>query len=691
MVVRELPAGHVAAPGRGAFAGSLLHARTPLLVYGGELVSDAQADARGVLPGGDVNGFLFNLSATAGMACDPSATPRCRAAYVNDPRGSGADANCTFVEVWCGGGCHSRAATCSRAAAAAAPPPLPVPVHAHAVLCATRDIAPGEELLVSYGDAYWAGRSRAGRAVETKPYAVTARSAASTLRIAPTMQTAAGADNTSHTRINVLDAELLCRVFGCLTCAEDLAAVAVAQRAWRSLLRATPSLWRAVTFRPALALAPRPARRVLAVAAAAAGQLESLDLRPLGNAAILTLVLNGDTVDNKGKTFGADDYSGSDEDIAAAAASEEDEQSVRSSSSSSSSFSFSAEAAIPFGHKHVRNTARLRAALAHVAASNLRLHRLAISASAVCADEWATAATRGWLVAKVLYDGDTSLTVGPMWAPQALTALARTLPPRVALTADVTLGSVDGVKSLLALHAARQLSLDALTLCLGHRYAGEACCAALATALAPAGGWLGRELRHVVIEYEDEKHGWHYEPLLEALADGGAPALHTLEMRHASPASVRHVAALLHSGDAAFSLKRLAVLMDEAAADALLALAAALPPTLHTLVLEMPHGRGHDSYEDSEPRFPALRALLDAAVARCPALRSVQLGTSDDYEFAPACRAMMDDFAAAHPDLRVSFRACPRPRGRKSVGGTTFGGAVPKPLAWAVGYGLFKY
>jgi hypothetical protein len=274
-----------------------------------------------------------------------------------------------------------------------------------------------------------------------------------------------------------------------------------------------------------------------------------------------------------------------------------------------------------------------------------------------------------------------------MWAPQALTALARTLPPRVALTADVTLCSVDGVKSLLALHAARQLSLDALTLCLGHRYAGEACCAALATALAPAGGWLGRELRHVVIEDEEWHPGWHYAPLLAALADGGAPALHTLEMRFASPESVRHVAALLHSGDAAFSLKRLAVFMDEAAADALLALAAALPPTLHTLVLEVPH----DSYEDSEPTiFQALRALLDAAVARCPALRSVQLGTSDHYEFAPACRAMMDDFAAAHPDLRVSFRACSPQTARKSSGGYPPGGVSPvrayspTPRAWAV-------
>jgi hypothetical protein len=412
-----------------------------------------------------------------------------------------------------------------------------------------------------------------------------------------------------------------------------------------------------VAFRPAHALAPRPARRALALDAVAEGHLHSLDLRPLGDRHILTAKTESDEdvgwhrdEDEDGTELDTDEEADDDTDY------------------------FIRHQALE------RNTARLRAALAEIVATNPELRRLAVSASAVCGGEWATAAVCAPLggyslaldrlrafwppdAAALPFDGDASLAVGPMWSPRSLAVLARTLPPHVALTADADLRSLHDLDALLDLHAARhELSLDALTLHDYEVYTEEAR-AALAAALAPAGR-LGAALRHVVT-YDvrtNAQHDWLHAPVLAALAEGGAPALHTLEMRDASPAGVRAVAALLRDGTV-FSLKRLTVLMTHADAGALDALAGALPATLHTLVLSVRYSQGVQPVggvadEGAHATAAALRALLFAAAARCPALCSAQLATShDDDGFVAACRAAVDDFAAARPDVRASYRA----------------------------------
>jgi hypothetical protein len=251
----------------------------------------------------------------------------------------------------------------------------------------------------------------------------------------------------------------------------------------------------------------------------------------------------------------------------------------------------------------------------------------------------------------------------------------------------VALNSLAGVEALLALHEARQVSLDALTLHDYCVYTAEAR-AALAAALAPAGR-LGASLRHVVTHDHDShaEHDWLHAPVLAALADG-APLLHTLEMRSVSPAGVRYLAALLN-GHVAFSLKRLTVLMetdDGGALDALNALATALPATLHTLVLGVQHDFGGaiaPAKKAAHGTAAALRALLFAAAARCPGLRSAQLVTRhDDTRFVNSCRAAVDALAAARPDVRATYRAYTvRHVGisaRKSIGGGPLGG----PFLW---------
>jgi hypothetical protein len=653
VAVRELPAGHVAAPGRGVFAAAALPARTPLLVYGGEQLSDDQAEDRAALPCGARNGFVFSLF--GGVACDAHAEPRCRAAYVNDPRGTGAAANCAFVEAWCGGGCHARA----DAGGSASGPP----VHAHAMLCTLRDIAPGEELLASYGDAYWAawlGQS----APVTRARASAARRV---LRIAPMpyalgdVATDAAGVAGMHTSINVLEADVLLRIFAYLTVADDLAAVAAVQRGWRSLVRATPALWRAVTFRTVFV--SRPARRALAVAAAAAGQLETLDLRPLGARGILSLALPGDRYIDFGQSQALEAHLR--QQMATAAAAPEEEMYMPE-------MEYHDSVAMD-----VRNVARLRTTLESIAASNTGLRRLAVSASAVCDGEWETMAISSPDIAYIFdtdalqqfwpanlealpFDGDGLLQVGCMWTPQALAAVAHMLPPHVALTADVQISSDAGVQALLALHAERELSLDALSLYNPSPPYDPNALGLLAAALSPAGR-LGRSLQHVVVSQKKAVdsvqfagHGpYLHEQVLAALADGGAPALHTLELRSASGVCVRSVAALLGSGTAAFSLKRLAVLMSVADVNALDELAAALPATLHTLVVDV-----RDSTDDPAAVAVALRTLLMAATERCPALRSAQLGTNyPDEAFVTSCRETVDAVAAVRPDVRVSYRA----------------------------------
>ncbi len=643
VAVRELPAGHVAAPGRGVFAAAALPARTPLLVYGGEQLSDDQAEDRAALPCGARNGFVFSLF--GGVACDAHAEPRCRAAYVNDPRGTGAAANCAFVEAWCGGGCHARA----DAGGSASGPP----VHAHAMLCTLRDIAPGEELLASYGDAYWAAWLGQSAPVTRARSSAVRR----VPRIAPMpcalgdVATDASGLSTSPARIDVLEADVLLRIFCHLPWAEDLAAVRAVQRSWRSLVRATPSLWCAVRFWSVVE--PRPARRALAVAAAAAGQLETLDLRPLGNHRILKMALPGDENTN----FEDHPYMEQrlQQEMAAAAAAEEEEV---------------AAPGIGIMEMDVRNVARLRAALASIAATNPGLRRVAVSASAVCNNEWETVAVRspeaaGRVITRNVnvwppdasalpFDGDDLLEVGPMWAPQALVALAGMLPPHIALTADVKLSSVAGVRALLALHAERELSLDALTLHTAAPYT-RGTRDRLVAALSPAGR-LGSALQHVVVLDDrvpgPEQLGWPCSRILAALANGGAPALHTLELRNCFGRGVRAVTALLGSGTA-FSLKRLAVLMKAADVEALHALAAVLPVTLHTLVVDV-----RRSTDDLAATALVLRTLLMAAAQRCPALRSAQLGIGYlDDAFVAACRAAADAVVAARPDVRVSYRA----------------------------------
>jgi hypothetical protein len=284
-------------------------------------------------------------------------------------------------------------------------------------------------------------------------------------------------------------------------------------------------------------------------------------------------------------------------------------------------------------------------------------------------------------VAALPFDGDALLTVGAMWTPNGLAALARALPPHVALTADVAVQSVRDIDALLALHASRELSLNALTLRdYGRMYTAEAR-AALAAALA---GRLGATLRHIVTH--DANSGaqdeWLHAPLLSASAEGGAPALHTLEMRSASPAGVRYVASLLQGGGTAFSLKRLVVLMNSADAGALGALGAALPVTLHTLVLGV-------RYTDSRAvdiAAAALRALLAEAAARCPALRSAQLSTShDDDAFVAVCRTVVGDFAAARPDVRASYRAYTiKGRMKQTARKSTAGVGPPFPFPGAL-------
>ena len=651
--VRQLPACHVAAPGRGVYAAAPLRARAPLLVYGGEVVRDEDAHA---------TGYVFGMVATPGVACDGSAEPRCRAAYVNDARGSGVAPNCAFLEVVCGGGCHARGPAGASGSSAAAVPTRQ-PVHAHTVLCALRDIAPDEELLVSYGDSYWAPPASASCKVmfAHQPHAAPTKPAKG-----------AAASSASSTRIDALNNELLLRVFSLLRCAEDLAAVAAVQPAWRALVRASPTLWCDVIFRPALALAPRPARRALAVAANAAGRLTSLDMRPLGDCSLLKCLMPGES-----------DSDEEDDELPAAAAAaatvadeeEEDEEEEYVYELYATATARTVRY-LSLRRKRIRNLVRFRAALARIAAANPGLRRVAVSASAVHDDLWVTAAVHSdveyWAVAAPVwprrctsphrFDGDTALEVDAMWKPRCLAALARVLPRAVALTADVLLDTEKDVRDLVALHGAQTIALDALTLSNRSNFTldedGEP--VALLVEALTADGRLGLGLKHLVLHGSPHTLHTVHTRVLTALANGGAPALHTLELRKAQGELVRYVADLLQ-GDAAFALRRLTVLQlpgDASALSALAALTATLPPSLHTLVLHMQLQFVH---EDQADAAAALRALLAAAATRCPHLRSVQLTTTyRSMEFVVACRIAVEELAAARPDVRTVYRAYTR-------------------------------
>ena len=251
--VRRLPRFHFAGPRWGLYAGrALIAARTPLLSYGGEVVTAAEAAARVTRHGN--NGFVMGLDGGA-LVCDAGAQPRCRTAYANDPRGSGLAPNCAYVELRCGGGCLARSTeggdTC-------------VHEHSHAVLLTLRDIAPGEELLVRYGAAYWAGGGDGGNGGdggEVHPDG------------GPIMQLCG-------------EVGVLRRIFALLA-VHDRAACAAVQRSWRAVL-ADSGCWRSVFLggeSASPAVAAQPLRVLWALEAAAAnadGMLDELDLRPLG-------------------------------------------------------------------------------------------------------------------------------------------------------------------------------------------------------------------------------------------------------------------------------------------------------------------------------------------------------------------------------------------------------------------------
>jgi hypothetical protein len=156
-------------------------------------------------------------------------------------------------------------------------------------------------------------------------------------------------------------------------------------------------------------------------------------------------------------------------------------------------------------------------------------------------------------------------------------------------------------------------------------------------------------------------------------------------MGDASPAAVRHVAALLQGGAAAFSLQRLVVLADleDADADALYALADALPLTLHTLILDVRVSMDRD--RDAAPATTeALRALLHAAATRCGGLRSFSLQLGTDHagaEFVAACRAAVDGVTAARPDVCASYRAYTL-GSTKTVGRKSTAARAPPALLW---------
>jgi hypothetical protein len=699
VVVRALPSSHAAAPGRGVFAAAAQPAHTPLLVYGGELVSDAEADdgAHAMLLDryNTPNHFLMRLQ--PGLACDAGSTRRrCRAAYVNDARGSGAPPNCAFLEVQCGGGCLFRESDdddgCGRDDdddfCLAHP-------HPHAVLVTLRDVAQGEELTVSYGHAFWAAFS--SRVVNDDatcddapavPRGVAVAAMRPVRRPAPDASEAAGASAAAaaggvvisrETHIDALPEQLLQRIFEALP-VFDRASFARVRAAWRRVA-AQPHLWRSVRL-GAAATARSTSFDILwrleAAAAHAQGGLHTLDLAPLGQRCRIRADVH-------------------------------DERDVRL---------FDGDAgwhARPFAHEpydHAPRAPGLWGVLMRVARANapsLREVRLTLNALPSEGDDdvdsWPAARLIPWESVKHAYawrsgdaatardgdgggaeelprsdsdsdsysgaeDGDDDddeaarRPVTRMWRPHVLASAAARLGDDVALTADVALATADDVTELLALHASGRVRLEALSLTYydAAQGLGAEDGARLVSALS-SDAHLCARLTHVSLcrsEF-DEQLGADVDEVAagEALVLGvlgalaaAAPRLHTLELFDVSPAALRAAAAAL-AGRPAFALARLDVLVADANkyAGAMAALAAALPASLRALSVDV-----RKQLSDAEP---LLAAFVAAAAARCPRLRALRLaahrnGLARHWVHA-ARRRLLAGLCAAAPRLRARF------------------------------------
>lgn len=156
--VQRLPPSHPAAPGFGLFASRVLAPHTVLGEYGGELVSDEESQRRELLPDGRRNTCLFGvaLSVEAEIDLDGAVEPRSKTSFVNDSRGVADSPNVRFMEVLCGGGCACRGGI------------QPASTHPHLVLLSSTTLAAGQELLTSYGEAYWRGHWPQEPALQSK-------------------------------------------------------------------------------------------------------------------------------------------------------------------------------------------------------------------------------------------------------------------------------------------------------------------------------------------------------------------------------------------------------------------------------------------------------------------------------------------------------------------------------------------
>jgi hypothetical protein len=106
-----------------------------ILLYGGTLKVDD----------GAFSAYAFDLTCTRGhLILDALEEPRCIAAYLNDPRGTGLEANVGVIELSCSGGCLNR-----QGATTGFGP------HPHIGVYLLRTICAGEELLLDYGNSYF--------------------------------------------------------------------------------------------------------------------------------------------------------------------------------------------------------------------------------------------------------------------------------------------------------------------------------------------------------------------------------------------------------------------------------------------------------------------------------------------------------------------------------------------------------
>ena len=615
----RLPAGHVAAPGRGVFATRALPERVPLLVYGGELVTDAEADGpRASLPRGGLNRYILGFSAGAGadgLACDAgTALPRCRAAYVNDARGSGAPPNCAYVEVRCGGGCACRLGGTPAAHA-----------HAHAVLVTLRRVEAAEELTVSYGDPYWASMASAAPPHARAAADAAADAALGALRAAgaalrPTRRSQAVDEGVARpsvrsTSIDALDAKLLSLICEALP-VHDRAAFGAVCRLWRSVA-AVAQCWRNCRLGEARGdTAASPSTllwRLEAATANANGGLESMDMAPLGQRCDVL----ADECEEKDVRF----YVHGTYIEVAAATDYELPRRMRTRS--------------PGVWGTLFRVARANAATLRAVRLSLNTH---VATSMRPPAAWRMPEKHSTYDVELDSSGGAAPrdddVVYSFWDPVLLAAAAARLPPGVVLTADVEVTEARSVAALLALAQEGRLRLDALLFRQENpRNQWRApdpppddCGARLAAALS--GGVLGAPLSHVVVRGRTELarapdggaaalHDAHVAEILPALA-AHARALHTLELRDASPAVLRAAAAAL-GGATAFALRRLDVVISADAADAVQLMASALPPSLQALSV--------DVRAPLDQSAPLLAMAARGALERCPGLRVLRLAT----------------------------------------------------------------